>query len=239
LYMVVHSGSRYLGKQVAELYQNKAYDILSSVSNTKAELIKQLKAEGRESEIQTALQQVATPKIRKELAYLEGPAFNDYIHDMRITQKFAWLNRKAMMDEVVRRMNLTVVEEFSTIHNYIDIDNMILRKGAISAQKDEKVIIPINMRDGSLICYGKGNPDWNFSGPHGAGRLMSRSKAKEQLSLTDFEETMKDVWSTSVGQSTLDESPMAYKPMDEIITNIQDSVRIEKIIKPVYNFKAN
>ncbi|PES55365.1 RNA-splicing ligase RtcB [Bacillus cereus] len=239
LYMVVHSGSRYLGKQVAELYQNKAYDILSSVSNTKDELIKQLKAEGRESEIQTALQQLATPKIRKELAYLEGPAFNDYIHDMRITQKFAWLNRKAMMDEVVRRMNLTVVEEFSTIHNYIDIDNMILRKGAISAQKDEKVIIPINMRDGSLICYGKGNPDWNFSGPHGAGRLMSRSKAKEQLSLTDFEETMKDVWSTSVGQSTLDESPMAYKPMDEIITNIQDSVRIEKIIKPVYNFKAN
>ncbi|MDX5808822.1 MULTISPECIES: RtcB family protein [unclassified Bacillus cereus group] len=234
MYIVIHSGSRYLGGQVAKFYQEKAYDALTYMNQAKEEAGRVLFAEGN-----LVTKKTIHSKIKKELAYLEGSALNDYLHDMRIAQQFAEINRKAMMNVIIRHMDLTVVEEFTTIHNYIDLENMILRKGAISAQKDEKVIIPINMRDGSLICYGKGNPDWNFSGPHGAGRLMSRSMAKEQLSLDEYEDTMKHVWSSSVGQSTLDESPMAYKPMDEIMTNIQDSVHIEKIIKPVYNFKAN
>ena len=157
---------------------------------------------------------------------------------MKLVQKFAVLNRKAILDEIVRRMDFKIEEQFTTIHNYIDIDNMILRKGAISAREGEKVLIPINMRDGSLICIGKGNKDWNFSAPHGAGRLMSRSKAKEVISLNEFKKSMEGIYSTTVNRSTIDESPMAYKPMDEIIENIRDTVEITDIIKPIYNFKA-
>ncbi|MBO1580540.1 RtcB family protein [Bacillus sp. XF8] len=239
IYIVIHSGSRNLGKQVAEYYQNFAYEQLMNVKSIKDEIVETLKVEGRESEIQGALKQIKKPEIRKELAYLEGQDFKDYMNDMKIAQKYAELNRKAMIDEIVTRMGWRVVDQFTTIHNYIDMDNMILRKGAISAQKGERIIIPINMRDGSIIAFGKGNPDWNFSGPHGAGRIMSRKKAKEVLNLEDFQNTMTDVWTTSVVQSTLDEAPMVYKPMDEIVGNTKDAIDIKHIIKPIYNYKAN
>ncbi|MDA1977079.1 RtcB family protein [Bacillus cereus] len=237
--LVIHSGSRNLGKQIAEHYQNRAYDELINVKDEKDRIIAELIAAGRQSEIQKALSVVKKPKIQKDLAYLEGQGFKDYMNDMKIAQHYALLNRKAMVDEIVTRMNWKVVDSFTTIHNYIDMDNMILRKGAISAQAGERVIIPLNMRDGSIIAYGKGNPDWNFSGPHGAGRLMSRSKAKELVSLEEYKETMKDVWTTSVVQSTVDESPMAYKPMAEIVEHTKDSLEIAEIIKPLYNFKAH
>ncbi|XRG79159.1 RtcB family protein [Rossellomorea sp. GAMAL-10_SWC] len=239
IYFVIHSGSRNLGKVVAEFYQKKAYDLLKSQSENRSKVIQQLRDEGREKEIEAALKNLPLQYIPKDLAYLEGVWFDRYMHDMAIAQEYALWNRKAMMDEIVKNMDLTVVEQFTTVHNYIDIENMILRKGAISAQKGEKVLIPINMRDGSLIAIGKGNPDWNYSAPHGAGRILSRSKAKATLSLDEFKETMKDVWSTSVLESTLDESPMAYKEMKEIIENTKDAIEVIKVIKPLYNFKAN
>ncbi|QDQ06493.1 RtcB family protein [Bacillus sp. BD59S] len=239
VYIVIHSGSRNLGKQIAEYYQNFAYEQLIDVTSMKDEIIKRLTEEGRAKEIQETLREIQKPKIRKELAYLEGQGFKDYMNDMNIAQKYAEVNRKAMIDEIVAKMDWKVTDQFTTIHNYIDIENMILRKGAISAQKDERVIIPINMRDGSIIAFGKGNPDWNYSGPHGAGRIMSRKKAKESLSLEEFQSTMTEVWTTSVVESTIDEAPMVYKPMDEIIENTKETIDIKHIIKPLYNFKAN
>lgn len=237
--LVIHSGSRNLGKQIAEYYQKRAYDELMSLQEKKREIIEQLKKEGRDKEIQSTLATLKRPDIPKDLAYVEEKSFDDYMHDMKIAQHYATLNRKAMVQEIVKHMGWTVVDGFTTIHNYIDMDHMILRKGAISAQKGERVIIPMNMRDGSLICIGKGNPDWNYSAPHGAGRLMSRSKAKANLSMEVFKETMKNVWSTSVVPETLDESPMAYKPMEEILQYTKDTVEVERIIKPLYNFKAH
>lgn len=241
LYLVVHTGSRYLGKQVAKYYQDLAYKSLLDKKLNKKEIIDKLKKEGREKEIERELNNIKTNdiKINKELAYVEGINFNNYINDMKITQKFSSLNRKTIIDIIVEKMNFDVVESFETIHNYIDIENMILRKGSISARLGEKVIIPINMADGSLICIGKGNEDWNYSAPHGAGRLMSRGKAKELVTIDEFQERMKGIWSTSVTQNTIDESPMAYKNIEEIITNIEDTVEIVDIIKPLYNFKAN
>ncbi|WP_263704417.1 RtcB family protein [Bacillus thuringiensis] len=239
VYIVIHSGSRNLGKQIAEYYQNFAYEQLIDVTSMKDEIIKRLTEEGRAKEIQETLRRIQKPKIRKELAYLEGQGFKDYMNDMNIAQKYAALNRKAMIDEIVTKMDWKITDQFTTIHNYIDMENMILRKGAISAQKDERVIIPINMRDGSIIAFGKGNPDWNFSGPHGAGRIMSRKKAKESLSLEEFQNTMTEVWTTSVVESTIDEAPMVYKPMGEIIENTKETIDIKHIIKPLYNFKAN
>ncbi|MGN4446837.1 RtcB family protein [Bacillus cereus group sp. MYBK79-1] len=239
VYIVIHSGSRNLGKQIAEYYQNVAYEQLIDVTSMKNEIIKRLTEEGRAKEIQETLRGIQKPKIRKELAYLEGQGFKDYMNDMNIAQKYAALNRKAMIDEIVTKMDWRITDQFTTIHNYIDMENMILRKGAISAQKDERVIIPINMRDGSIIAFGKGNPDWNFSGPHGAGRIMSRKKAKESLSLEEFQNTMTEVWTTSVVESTIDEAPMVYKPMNEIIENTKETIDIKHIIKPLYNFKAN
>ena len=239
IYLVVHSGSRNLGKQVAEFYQNLAYKRLIDTGIEKKALIEKLKKEGREKDINKELQKISVPKVKKELAYLQGEDFNNYIHDMKIVQEFAVLNRKAIVNEIVSKMGFTIEEQFTTIHNYIDTESMILRKGAISAKLGEKVLIPINMADGSLICIGKGNEDWNYSAPHGAGRLMSRSKAKELVSIDEYKESMKNVWSTSVNERTIDESPMAYKPIDEIIENIKDTVDIVNIIKPLYNFKAN
>jgi len=169
---------------------------------------------------------------------LSGALFNDYLHDMKIIQRFADLNRKAIVDEIVKGMNLEILEQFTTIHNYIDLKAMILRKGAVSAQKGEKLLIPINMRDGSLICQGKGNPDWNYSAPHGAGRLMSRTEAKNSLTLAQYKETMAGIYTTSVNKRTLDECPLAYKPLEEIVSNIRDTVDIIEHIKPIYNFKA-
>ena len=239
--LVIHSGSRNLGKQVAEHYQKVAYEHLVNLKGEKERVISELKALGREDEIHNALRGIKAPKIKKELAYLQGQAFKDYMHDMAIAQRYANFNRMVMAEEIIYNMGWADKTDygFTTIHNYIDIENMILRKGAISAAEGEEVIIPINMRDGSIIAIGKGNPDWNYSGPHGAGRIMSRSKAKKNLKLEDFQNTMTDVWTTSVGEATLDEAPMVYKPMDEIIENIQDAVEIKQVIKPLYNFKAN
>lgn len=244
LYLVVHTGSRNLGKQVAEYYQDLAWKSLKN--GNKGELIKakidELKAAGRQSEIEAEIAKIQSTveSVPKELAYCEGELFDKYIHDMKITQEYAYWNREAILDTIVDEMHLHVVEQWQTIHNYIDTENMILRKGSVSAQAGEKLIIPMNMRDGSLICIGKGNPDWNFSAPHGAGRLMSRSEAKQSISMSEFKKTMSDagIYSTSVNKSTIDESPMAYKPMQEIIDNIGDTVEIVNIIKPVYNFKA-
>lgn len=239
LYLVIHSGSRYLGKQVAEYYQKMAINDLTNSTKEKIALIQKLKNEGRDKEIECALKMFDKPKIPSYLAYLEGIHLKNYLYDVGIIQEYANMNRKTMANEIITRMGLSIEEEFTTCHNYIDLDNMILRKGAISAQKGEKLIIPINMRDGSIIGVGKGNPDWNYSAPHGAGRIMSRSKAKELVSLEEFKKSMSDVWTTSVCQSTIDESPMVYKPIEEIVENIKDTVTIERIIKPVYNFKAN
>lgn len=242
LYLVVHSGSRYLGKQVAEYYQQQAYKYLSG--NTKKqidELIARLKSEGRAKEIQSQMQQAYAMRadIDPQEAYVSGELFDDYIHDMKIVQEFASINRKAMVDEIVKALNLTVVDMFTTIHNYIDTQNMILRKGAVSAQKGERLLIPINMRDGALICTGKGNEDWNCSAPHGAGRLLSRGIARDTLSVEEFRKSMAGIYSTSVTEKTLDESPMAYKSLEDIVGNIEPTVDIIKAIKPIYNFKAS
>ena len=239
LCLVVHTGSRHLGKQVAEYYQELAYAELTDISRLKAEIVKKLKTEGREKEIQDEIQKISPAKINKQLAYVQGESYKNYLHDMKIIQLYAVYNRKAIVDEIINRMGFEIEEQFTTIHNYIDLDSMILRKGAISARKGEKVLIPINMRDGSLICIGKGNKDWNYSAPHGAGRLMSRRKAKQTITLEEFKKTMEGIYTTTVNKSTLDECALAYKPMDEIINNIQDTVEIVDIIIPLYNFKAS
>jgi RNA-splicing ligase RtcB len=242
LYLVVHSGSRHLGLEVAKYYQEQAYKELNG--NTKKDekaLIAAYRAEGREKEIEKALKalkkQVKTA-VPPNLAYCSGALMEDYIHDMKIVQQFAMLNRKAMIDEIIRGMKLKVEEQFSTIHNYIDTEAGILRKGAVSARKGEMLLIPINMRDGSLICVGKGNEEWNFSAPHGAGRLMSRTQAKKTWTVSEFKKQMKGIYTTSVNGSTLDECPMAYKGMEDIVKNIGDTAEIVKVIRPVYNFKA-
>lgn len=237
--LVVHSGSRNLGKQIAEHYQKIAYQEVMDVNRRKHALETRLRNQGiDEEEIQQEIRSLKKPDIKRALAFLENESFDRYLNDMAIAQKFAELNRQAMIDIIVTKMGWEVSDAFSTIHNYIDMEEMILRKGAISAQKGERVIIPINMRDGSIIAYGKGNPDWNFSGPHGAGRLMSRTEAKKKVDFKDFKSSMKDVWSTSVKPETLDESPFVYKDVNDIIKNTTETIEIEQVIKPVYNFKA-
>jgi RNA-splicing ligase RtcB len=242
LYLVIHSGSRHLGKEVAAFYQQEGLFALNNVAHHQiTETIARLKAEGRTSEINSTIKEMKRMhKVLKAnpFSYVEGKLFDDYINDMKLTQQFALLNRKAMADVILEKMNWTALESFSTIHNYIDTDNMILRKGAVSAQKGEKLLIPINMRDGSLICIGKGNPDWNYSAPHGAGRIMSRKQAFINLSLDEYKKSMENIFSTCVNEDTLDESPMSYKNMDEIVSNISPTADIIKIIKPIYNFKA-
>lgn len=242
LYLVVHSGSRHLGLEVAKHYQEAGYQQLNSNEKPDLEdLITRYKSEGRDKEIEKALKELKSQVITDvpyPLAYVSGSLFEDYLHDMKIVQQFAELNRKAMITEIVKGMRLDVVEQFTTTHNYIDTDAMILRKGAVSAKKGERLLIPINMRDGSLICTGKGNEGWNYSAPHGAGRLMSRTKAKQSFTVSEFKKQMMDVYTTSVNKDTLDECPMAYKNMDHIISNIGPTADIMKIIKPVYNFKA-
>ena len=242
LFLIVHSGSRHLGTEVAEYYQNEGRRALWGGANYQVqEVIAQLKAEGRFKEIQktiSALREEHELSIPKDLAYVEGKLFEDYIHDMKITQQFAMLNRKAMVDVIMMGMGFTAVESFTTIHNYIDTDAMILRKGSVSAMAGEKLLIPINMRDGSLICVGKGNQDWNCSAPHGAGRLMSRRAAFNALSMEEFKREMEGIYTTCVLPDTLDESPMAYKSMDEIIDQIGPTAEIVERIRPVYNFKA-
>ena len=245
LYIVIHSGSRHLGLEVAEYYQEEAWNRLNKKSRTDIlKCIEELKAQGREKEIQSMrneiIKQVITD-IPKDLAYASGELFDDYINDMKIIQHFALTNRKAMMSVILQELKIpeeAVHERFSTIHNYIDTESMILRKGAVSARAGEKLLIPINMRDGSLVCEGLGNSDWNYSAPHGAGRIMSRNKAFATLNMKDYKESMDGIYSTSVNRETLDESPMAYKDMNEIIENIKPTAKILKIIRPVYNYKA-
>lgn len=264
-WLVIHTGSRHLGVEVCEYYQNLAWRKITGEIGDDPYILKRkimdavikLKAEKRERDISKTIQQIKSEnkvRIKKngeeillrefngipiELAYTEGEDFQNYIHDMKITQEHACLNRAVILNEICNYMEWTVSEKFETIHNYIDTEKMILRKGAVSAEKGEKLIIPMNMRDGSLICIGKGNEDWNCSAPHGAGRIMSRAQAKERLNLEDFRDTMKGIWTSCVQASTIDEAPMVYKPMDEIVENVKDTVDITDIIKPVYNFKAN
>lgn len=257
-YLVIHTGSRNLGKQVADYYQNLAIELCSGkeeMFKKKEAIIKTYKEQERKEEIQKALKKLEKeykekkPNLPNELCYLEGKYREMYLHDMKICQEYASLNRLQIAKEILMNyFQLTFVPEieyppvmndrFETIHNYISFEDNIVRKGAIRANKGERVIIPINMRDGSIIAVGKGNKDWNNSAPHGAGRLMSRRKAKETFNLEEFKKSMEDIYSTSVLEETIDEAPFVYKPMQEIIDNIQDTVEIEKIIKPIYNFKA-
>ena len=247
-YLVIHSGSRNLGKQVAELHQKLAVNLsrgYGSYLEKRDEIIRTYKEEGRKEEIQAALKQLKwevyegdTP-MPEDLCYLSGKYLEDYLRDVEICQAFARRNRELMAEILIERAGLTAGESFHTIHNYIDTDEMILRKGAIAAHKGEKVLIPINMRDGSVIAVGKGNPEWNFSAPHGAGRLMSRTKAKDTLSMEEYKKAMEGIFTTSVNEETLDEAPMAYKSLEDIIDVIEGSVDVIEVIKPVYNFKAS
>lgn len=246
-YLVIHSGSRNLGTQVAQHYQEIAIDLnrgKEEYFKNREEIIRTYKEDGRRSEIQSALKKLASewkskePTMPEDLCFLYGDFMDDYIHDVDICQKFAARNREKMAEILLERTGITGVDGFHTIHNYLDTDEMILRKGAVSAQKDEKLLIPINMRDGALICIGKGNPEWNFSAPHGAGRLMSRSAAFERLTVEEYKKQMEGIYTTCVNSYTLDESPMAYKNMDEIVRNIEPTAEIVKRIKPIYNFKA-
>lgn len=238
-WLVVHSGSRHLGKQVAEYYQKAACHSLKKKSKERQELIDQLKAQGRQHEIEDELKRLSALKVPKQLAYVEGDLFDAYLHDMEIVQRYAVMNRLAIVDEILGKLKVDETERFTTIHNYIEIKAGILRKGAIAAYKGQKVLIPMNMRDGALICIGKGNADWNYSAPHGAGRLMSRSAAKESISMEAYRKSMEGIYTTCVDRKTIDEAPMAYKPKEEIISHIHDTVEILDTIKPVYNFKAS
>ena len=238
-YLTIHTGSRYVGAKIAYYYQKVA------ISNIRQqdlnEMIEQLKLSGREKEIQTAIQSFKdkNPVIPPDLAYLEGENFQDYMHDMKLAQAFAKANREEIARAITENMGFDELDRFDTVHNYIDTENLILRKGAVSAQKGERLIIPMNMRDGSILTVGKGNEDWNYSAPHGAGRILSRTKAMKSLSMEDFHKTMEGIWTTSVSEATLDEAPMAYKPMNEILEKIEETSEIACFIKPVYNFKAS
>ena len=246
-YLVIHSGSRNLGKQVAEIYQKLAVDLSlgkDKMFNQQEKIIREYKAAGRRSEIQNAIKElhrqfkISRSDIPQDLCWLYGKYLQDYLHDIKICQDFAKLNREKMAKILLDRVGITAGESFHTIHNYIDTDEMILRKGAIAAHIGEKILIPINMRDGSVLAIGKGNPDWNYSAPHGAGRILSRSQAKENLNMNDYKNSMIGIYTTSVNENTLDESPQAYKSLEDIIDAINDAVDIIEVMKPVYNFKA-
>ena len=247
-YLVIHSGSRNLGKQVAEIYQKIAVQLdkgYEEYYRKRDEIIRTYKEAGRRKEIQAAVKELYKEYYEKaegtmpdDLCYLYGEYLEDYLHDVKICQTFARRNREKMAEILLERAGLIGREAFHTVHNYIDTDEMILRKGSIAAHEGEKVLIPINMRDGSVIAIGRGNPEWNYSAPHGAGRLMSRTKAKDTLSMEAYKEAMKGIYTTSVNESTLDEAPMAYKSLEDIIDVIAESVDVVEVIKPIYNFKA-
>ena len=246
-YLIIHSGSRNLGKQVAEIYQRLAIRLNRGYGDyleKRDEIIRTYKEQGRKNEIQAALKEIhwqvyeSETSMPEDLCYLTGKYLDDYLHDVEICQAFARRNREKMAEILLERTGMTCHEAFHTIHNYIDTQEMILRKGAIAAHQGEKVLIPINMRDGSVLAVGKGNPEWNFSAPHGAGRLMSRTKAKNSLSLEEYQRTMEGIYTTSVNEDTLDEAPMAYKSLEDIIDVIRESVDIIDVMRPIYNFKA-
>lgn len=247
-YLVIHSGSRNLGTQVANYYQDLAADLNAGKEElflAREELIRTYKEQGRRAEIQQALKELEkayeakAPTLPRELCYLYGDFMESYLHDIRICQQFAGRNREKMGEILLAKLGLEAAEAFHTVHNYIDVEAGILRKGAVSAAAGEKLLIPINMRDGSLICIGKGNPDWNFSAPHGAGRLMSRAKAFEKLTMEEYRKEMAGIYTTCVNENTLDESPMAYKSMEEILRYIGDTAEVVAHIRPIYNFKAS
>lgn len=245
-YLVIHSGSRYLGKQVAEYYQNLAIENHKGKKEAlkkREEIIEQYKKQGRQNEIQKALEKLNWKKrkteIPEDLCYLEGKDFDDYLHDVEICQQYAKRNRELIAKVLLKKIGVLGKDEFHTIHNYIDTHEMILRKGAISANKGQKVLIPINMRDGSVLATGRGNAMWNYSAPHGAGRVMSRFQAKKNLNMADYKESMNGIYTTSVNEYTIDEAPMAYKSIEDIIEAVKESVDIIEIIKPIYNFKAS
>ncbi len=244
-YLVIHSGSRNLGKQVAEYYQQLAIDLNHGKEEylvKRDQIITEYKAAGRKSEIQSALKAIKWEKkdatVPDDLCYLYGSYLDDYLHDVEICQAFARLSREKMAEVILEYTGLEAIEAFHTIHNYIDTDEMILRKGAIAAHKGELVLIPINMRDGSVLAYGKGNPDWNYSAPHGAGRIMSRTKAKDVIEMEDYRKAMEGIYTTSVSTATLDEAPMAYKSLEDIIVVIEESVDVIEVLKPIFNYKA-
>jgi len=246
-YLVIHTGSRNLGKQVADIYQHIAIERMSDVSEAVAEKVAELKAAGRQAEISDAIKEIKarTPKFSRELAYLQGVDLVAYMHDMRICQAFAHLNRETIAHEILLHMYnsgevhqmMRSVNTFECIHNYIDDTDMI-RKGAIAAHFGQKVLIPLNMRDGCILGVGKGNADWNYSAPHGAGRIMSRAAAKAKIKLEDYQDSMRGIYSTTVNQDTIDEAPMAYKPAEEIIDAVGETVKIVDILHPIYNYKA-
>lgn len=248
-YLVIHTGSRNLGSQVAELYQDLADKIINhgynDYLNKKQEVIKTYKELGKQKEIQSTLSELQKEFekdkniIPKDLAYLEGKERDNYLHDMKLCQEFAILNRHTIAQTIGKYMNFNIKDSFESVHNYISFEDNIVRKGAISAKKGEKVIIPINMKDGCILGYGKGNEDWNNSAPHGAGRIMSRKQAKERITMDEYIKSMEKVYTTSVNEYTIDEAPFVYKTLDEILSHIGDTVEVERIIKPVYNFKAN
>ena len=245
-YLVIHTGSRNLGKQVADIYQQLAIDLnkgKETYFQQREEIIRTYKEQGRRKDIQKALEAISWNQrettMPEDLCYLYGQFFDDYLHDVEICQRFARRNREKIGEVLLARTGMTGGEAFHTIHNYIDTDEMILRKGAIAAHAGEKVLIPINMRDGSVLAIGKGNPEWNYSAPHGAGRIMSRTKAKNELDMEAYRKSMEGIYTTSVNEKTLDEAPMAYKSLEDIIDVIEESVDIIEIMKPIYNFKAN
>lgn len=248
-YLVIHTGSRNLGSQVAELYQDLADKIINhgyiDYINKKQEVIKTYKELGKQKEIQSTLNELQKEFekgkniIPKELAYLEGEEREKYLHDMKLCQEFAILNRKTIANTIAEYMGFNINDSFESVHNYISFEDNIVRKGAISAKKREKLIIPINMKDGCILGYGKGNEDWNNSAPHGAGRIMSRKQAKERITMEEYKKSMENIYTTSVNEFTIDEAPFVYKTLDEILNHIGDTVEVERIIKPVYNFKAD
>lgn len=245
-YLVIHSGSRNLGVQVANFYQNLAIELAQGKEdyfNRRDEIIRTYKEQGRHKEIQAALTTLKWERRKSEipddLCFLQGKYLADYLDDIKICQAFAKLNREKIAEILLDRVGITGGDSFHTIHNYIDTGEMILRKGAIAAHEGEQVLIPINMRDGSVLAIGKGNPDWNYSAPHGAGRIMSRSSAKDKLNMDEYQEAMKGIYTTSVNEGTLDEAPMAYKSLEDIIDVIADSVNVVEVMKPIYNFKAS
>ena len=247
-YLIIHSGSRNLGKQVAELYQKLAINLnrgYGEYLKKRDEIIGSYKEQGRRSEIQSALKQLqwqvyeSPVSIPEDLCYLEGKYLEDYLHDVDICQVFARRSREKMAEIILERTRMNGCDAFHTIHNYIDTDEMILRKGAIAAYKGERVLIPINMKDGSILAIGKGNPEWNYSAPHGAGRIMSRKKAKNELNLGEYKKVMEGVYTTSVNGNTLDEAPMAYKSLKDIIDVVRESVDVIDVMRPIYNFKAS
>ena len=253
IYLVIHTGSRNLGSQIAEYYQNLADEVVNhgmTLSERKAEIIKTYKAEGREKEIQTALQETEKEYQREDnriidkyLAYLEGNHYNDYLHDSKIAGEYATLNRHLIGERIIKAYfgndkTLDDYEHFETVHNYIDTEDMVIRKGAISAHEGKIVLIPISMKDGALICRGKGNTVYNMSAPHGAGRRLSRKSAYNTLSMDEFRKEMEGIYSTCVVESTIDESPMAYKSIDDILPMLEATCEVIKHIRPIYSFKA-